>query len=517
MTTTSLARPAIAPQRLAALANIVTGTAGDHEVVSPLDGRPLATLPRSGHDDVDRAIAAARAAQVEWAERPLGERRAILRRAGRLFLSHRDELLDLIQLENGKNRLSAFEEVSDVSLTAAYYARTARRLLRPHRRRGLIPVLTSVRERRVPKGVVGVISPWNYPLMLAVADAIPALIAGNGVVLKPDSATPLCALAAVELLREAGVPEDLFGVVIGAGSELGPRLIEGVDYVMFTGSTATGRVIAEQCGRRLIGCSAELGGKNPLIVLADANVERTAHSAVQACFSNTGQLCVSIERIYVEDAAYDAFAAAFARRVSAMTLGVTLDWETDMGTLTSADQLDGVSAHVDDAVAKGATVLAGGKARPDIGPFVYEPTVLEGVTDDMEVARTETFGPVVSLYRVADADEAVRLANDSPYGLNAAVWSRRRGAGVARRVAAGTVSINEGYAAAWGSTDAPMGGVKESGLGRRHGDEGLLKYTEPQTVLHQRIAAVAAPDRVSDEAYARFMSRALALLTRVRP
>lgn len=517
MTTTSLARPDIDSKRLAALASIVTGTAGDHQVLSPLDGRPLATVPRSGPADVDHALAAARTAQAEWAKRPLRERRAILRRAGRLFLAHRDELLDLIQLENGKNRLSAFEEVSDVSLTAAYYARRAPGLLRPHRRRGAIPVLTSVREHRVPKGVVGVISPWNYPLMLAVADAIPALIAGNGIVLKPDSATPLCALAAVEILREAGLPADLFGVVIGAGSELGPRLIDGVDFMMFTGSTATGRVIAEHCGRRLIGCSAELGGKNPLIVLADADIDRAAHGAVQACFSNSGQLCVSIERIYVEDAAYDAFADAFARRASAMTLGVALGWEADMGTLTSAAQLDGISAHVDDAVAKGATVLAGGKARPDIGPFVYEPTVLEGVTDDMEVARTETFGPVVSLYRVADADEAVRLANDSPYGLNAAVWSRRRGVGVARRVAAGTVSVNEGYAAAWGSTDAPMGGVKDSGLGRRHGDEGLLKYTEPQTVVRQRIASLAPPDRVSDETYARFMSRALALLTRVRP
>lgn len=517
MTTTSLARPDLDPVRVNALASIVTGASGDHEVVSPLDGRLLATLPCSSPDDVDRALAAARAAQGEWAQRPLRERRAILRRAGRLFLAHQDELLDLIQLENGKNRLSAFEEVGDVVLTAAYYARTARRLLRPQRRRGIIPVLTQVRDHRVPKGVVGVISPWNYPLMLSVADAIPALIAGNAVVLKPDSATPLCALAAVELLREAGVPADLVGVAIGSGSELGPRLIDGVDYMMFTGSTATGRIIAEQCGRRLIGCSAELGGKNPLIVLADADIDRAAHGAVQACFSNTGQLCVSIERIYIEDAAYDAFAEAFARRSRAMTLGVGLDWEADIGTLTSADQLAGVSAHVDDAVAKGATVLAGGKARPDIGPFVYEPTVLEGVTEDMDVARTETFGPVVSLYRVADADEAVRLANDSPYGLNAAVWSRRRGAGVARRVVAGTVSVNEGYAAAWGSTDAPMGGFKESGLGRRHGDEGLLKYTEPQAVLRQRVAAVAPPDRVSDEAYARFLSRALALLTRVRP
>ncbi len=512
-----LARPDIDPARIAALASIVTGSAGHHEVVSPLDGRSLATLPRSDEADVDRALAAARAAQAAWAQRPLHERRAILRRAGRLFLAHRDELLDLIQLENGKNRLSAFEEVSDVALTAAYYSRTSRRLLRPHRRRGVIPVLTSVREFRVPKGVVGIISPWNYPLMLAVADAIPALIAGNGVVLKPDSATPLSALAAVELLREAGVPADLVGVVVGAGSVLGPRLIDGVDYVMFTGSTATGRIIAEQCGRQLIGCSAELGGKNPLIVLADADIDRAAHGAVQACFSNSGQLCVSIERIYVEDAAYDAFAAAFARRVSAMRIGVGLEWEADIGTLTSAAQLAVVTAHVDDAVAKGATVLAGGKARPDIGPYAYEPTVLAGVTEDMDVARTETFGPVVSLYKVADSDEAVRLANDSQYGLNASVWSRRRGADVARRVYAGTVSVNEGYAAAWGSTDSPMGGVKDSGLGRRHGDEGLLKYTEPQAVLRQRIASVAPPDRVSGAAYARFMSRAVALLTRVRP
>jgi acyl-CoA reductase-like NAD-dependent aldehyde dehydrogenase len=257
---------------------------------------------------------------------------------------------------------------------------------------------------------------------------------------------------------------------------------------MYTGSTATGRVVGQQAAARLIGASLELGGKNPMVVLADADLDRTVEGAMRACFSNAGQLCISMERIYVERPVYDEFLRRLADRAGRMVLGSGLDYTSEMGSLQSERQLDTVVAHVDDAVAKGATVVTGGRPRPDLGPYFYEPTVLTGVTPDMACAADETFGPVVAVYPVRDADEAVELANTTTYGLNASVWSRsrRRAREVARRIRAGTVNVNEGYGSAWASTDAPMGGMKESGVGRRHGAEGIRKYTEAQTVSVQR-------------------------------
>ncbi len=284
---------------------------------------------------------------------------------------------------------------------------------------------------------------------------------------------------------------------------------------MFTGSTATGRIVAEQCARRLIGFSAELGGKNPMIVLADADLDKTVEGAVRACFSNSGQLCISVERMYVEDAVYDRFVPAFVERVRNIRLAAGLTWEAEMGSLVSRDQLDVVTRHVDDAVAQGARVLAGGKPRPDLGPLFYEPTVLEGVTDGMELARDETFGPVVAVARVKDADEAVERANDTDYGLNASIWTTaKRGAELATRIQAGTVNVNEGYAAAWASHDAPMGGMKDSGVGRRHGREGILKYTESQTVAVQRGMPLGPVPGQPLEKYATLMTAGLKLLKR---
>ena len=299
---------------------------------------------------------------------------------------------------------------------------------------------------------------------------------------KPDTQTALTALWVRSLAVEAGLPEALWQVVLGDGPEIGGAVVEGGDYVCFTGSTRVGREVAEKCARRLVGCSLELGGKNPMIVLADADLDRAAEGAVRDCFANSGQLCVSMERIYVVTGAHDEFVDRFVRRVKGLELGTALDYRPDMGSLISAAQLERVSAHVDDAVAKGATVLAGGRARPDVGPFFYEPTILTGVTEDMRLCREETFGPVVAIREVADETEAVKLANDSEFGLNATVWTRdvANGRRIAAQIETGTVSINETYAAPWGATRVPMGGRKDSGLGRRHGREGILKYTEPQ-------------------------------------
>ena len=358
------------------------------------------------------------------------------------------------------------------------------------------------------------ISPWNYPLTLGISDALPAIVAGNAVLTKPDAQTPYAALWAVELLEEAGMAPGLVQVVTGSGAELGTPIIESSDFLMFTGSTAVGRTVAAQAGQHLIDCSMELGGKNALLVLDDADLDKAVAGAVRACFSNTGQLCISMERIYVPEPLWDEFTARFVAATRAMKLSPAIDYSADIGSLVSQKQLDTVARHVDDAVTKGATVLAGGKARPDLGPYFYEPTILTGVDPSMEVYANETFGPLVSVYRVTDEEDAIAKANDSEYGLNFSVWTsdEKRGYRVASRLEAGTVNVNDAYAPAWGSMDAPMGGMKASGLGRRHGEHGILKYTESQTVAIERLLPVGVPDGMNPKTYARIATRALRLV-----
>jgi succinate-semialdehyde dehydrogenase/glutarate-semialdehyde dehydrogenase len=358
--------------------------------------------------------------------------------------------MDLIQAENGKARVWAFEEIMDQAVTARYYARLAPRALRPHRRLSALPGLVSTREHHIPKGVVGIISPWNYPLVLAVSDALAALVAGNGIVIKPDSQTPFTALRAFELLEQAGLPAGLVQVVTGPGRTVGTAIIESSDYMMFTGSTATGRVVARQAGERLIGMSAELGGKNAMVVTDDVDLDRAVEGAVVASFANTGQLCISIERIYVSEPIAERFTEALGARVRALRLGAEQAYGPEVGALASQDQLDKVRSHVDDAVAKGARVVAGGRHRPDIGPLFYEPTVLTGATAEMDLYRDETFGPVVAVYPVTSDDEAVAQVNDTEYGLNASVYCgyTGRGRAIAGRILAGTVNVNDGYASA---------------------------------------------------------------------
>jgi succinate-semialdehyde dehydrogenase/glutarate-semialdehyde dehydrogenase len=484
---------------------------------APYTGAPIADLPQCAEADVLAAFERARIAQRAWAARPVRARAKVFLRLHDLILDRQDEIMDLIQLENGKSRRDAFLEVADVANTSRYYARTAKGLLRGKRRTGLFPVLTSTHELRQPKGVVTIISPWNYPLALGIGDTIPALIAGNAVVQKPDNQTALTALWALDLAREAGLPADVWQIVLGRGSTIGSVLMDQAGYVMFTGSTPSGKRIAEQAGARLIGCSLELGGKNAMLVLDDAPLERTVEGAVRACFSSSGQLCISIERMYVQDGIYDEFVPRFVEAVKAMRLGAGYDMSYDMGSLTSAEQVAVVTAHVENAVANGATVLAGGSARPDVGPLFFEPTVLSGVTEAATCFGEETFGPLVSIYRFSDVEDAIVRANDTAYGLNASVWTKsaRRGRDVAARLHSGTVNINEAYGAAWGSIDAPMGGMGESGLGRRHGAEGLLKYTEAQTLARQRLMNIAPPGRMSQDGFASMMTRSLRLMRRI--
>ena len=506
---------ALEPDHTARLTRRVLATSGSTvEVRSPLNGAPLAHIPQSTDQDVAEAFARARRAQAAWARTSLEERSAIALRLHDLVLDRQDEIIDLIVWESGKARKHAFDEPLHIALTARYYARTLHQHLDTQRKLGVVPGLTRVEVNRIPKGVVGIISPWNYPFTMALCDGLPALMAGNAVVAKPDSQTMLSALLAAELLEQAGFPRDLWQVVAGPGSRVGTSIIERADYVCFTGSTATGKLVAKGCADRLIGCSLELGGKNPLLVLRDADLEKAAEGAVRASFSNAGQLCVSMERLFVADQVYDRFVERFVARTEAMTLGATLDWGNDMGSLISQDQLDTVTAQVDDAVAKGARVLTGGRARPDLGPFFYEPTILEGVTPEMACFGHETFGPVISLYRFHDEADAVARANAGEYGLNASIYSQdgRRARAIAREITCGTVNVNEAFGATFASIDAPMGGMRESGMGRRQGSEGILRYTESQSVATQRVVRFAPMLGMSDETYAKVMTANLRLM-----
>ncbi|QGN33397.1 succinic semialdehyde dehydrogenase [Microlunatus sp. Gsoil 973] len=465
---------------------------------------------------VARAFATARQAQPGWADRPPGERSEPFLALADLLLERRESVLDVLQDETGKARANALEELLDAVLSISWYARNAARLLRPRRRPGPLPVLSQTREYARPVGVVTVITPWNYPLALA-ADVVPALLAGNAVVHKPDGQTSRSSLLLREYAVEAGLPPQVWQPVFGTASQIGDAVVDGADFVSFTGSTAAGRRIAERAARRLIGCSLELGGKNPMIILDDADLDRVVPAAVRACFGNAGQLCIGIERIYVQRSIEPEFLRRFVTATRMLRLGTGRGYTADVGSLISADQLDRVRGMVDRAVAEGAQIAAGGRAEPSAGPYVYEPTILTGAAPDSEIVREEVFGPVVTVQPFDTDDEAVGLANDSRYGLNASVFGRnaRRARSVAGRLEAGMVNINEGYGTGYGSA-APVGGWKQSGTGRRHGRQGLLQFTRSQIIAQQRLIGFDPVAGLSSERYGNLLVTGVKALRRLR-
>jgi acyl-CoA reductase-like NAD-dependent aldehyde dehydrogenase len=493
---------------------IGSGVRTQIEVRAPFTGAVIGSLPAGRSDDVERAISIARGAQPAWAARSWPERARIFLRFHDLLLERQDEVLDLIQIETGKARAHAFEEVLDTAVVARYYARRACRFLRPRHRKGALPLFTYTVERRAPVGVVGFISPWNFPLTLGITDVIAALLAGNAAVLKPDPQTSFTALWALKLLREAGLPPEVFCVLTGDGPTAGQALAEQADFIMFTGSNRIGRLIAAKAGERLVGCSVELGGKNPMIVLPEADVRAAVAGAVRGCFAGAGQVCISVERIYVHESVFTEFLDMLAERTRKIKLGAAFDYSMEVGSLTTSAQLRRVEEHVQDAVEKGATILVGGRRRPDLGPLFFEPTLLLGVDPRMRVFAEETFGPVVSIYSVASEEEAIEAANATPYGLSASIWTRdtRKGARLARAIRAGSVNVNEGYSAAWASVDSPIGGMKESGLRPRHGAEGMLKFTDSQTIAVQRWLPIAPSHGMSQAFWSRWMTRMIRLL-----
>lgn len=503
------------------VARVPSTSGGTWKLTEVYTGDVLVELPQSTPADVEAAAAAARSAQKQWATTPLKQRLAVFERAHELIISNQHLIADLIQAESGKSRRMAFEEACDPVMVMSHYLKRAPKLLKPKKHAGPVPVLSWSTEIHEPRGVVGIIAPWNFPFATGLSDAVPALMAGNAVLLKPDNKTALSPLFGISLLEQAGLPKGLFQVVCGEGPDVGPTMIDNVDYVMFTGSTATGRVIGEQAGRNLIDACLELGGKNPMIILEDlfdGGLDDALPGIMFAVFANTGQVCMHIERIYVPESRYDEFRDRFVAAAEALKLGAAYDFGPELGGLVSPDHMARVQSHVEDAVAKGATVLTGGRPRPDLGPTFFEPTVLEGVTKDMTHATLETFGPVVSLYRYRTLDEAIAMANDTDYGLNASVWSSdlKRAAAVADRIESGNVNINDGLATAYASKGSPSGGVKSSGVGARHGDQGLLKYTEVKNVAVLKKQVMQPRPGQSYDDYAKQMQTSLRWMRKLR-
>jgi len=501
------------------LVSRVPSTAGGTwKLTEVYTGDVLVELPQSTPADIEAAYARAREAQREWASWPIEKRLKVFKKAHSLLIDNAERTADLIQVESGKARRMAIEETCDPPMVISHYLTRAAKLLAPVKRGGPVPVMSTSTEIRQPKGVVGIIAPWNFPFATGLSDAVPALMAGNGIVLKPDNKTALSPLWGVSLLEQAGLPKGLFQVVCGEGPDVGPTLIDQANYVMFTGSTATGRAIGERAGRNLIGCCLELGGKNPMIVLDDVDVDEWVQGTLFGVFGNTGQICMHIERIYLPDSRYDELRAAFVKATEALRIGAAYDFGPELGSLVSVDHMHRVASHVEDAVAKGATVVTGGKPRPDLGPAFFEPTILEGVTTDMVCGVTETFGPVVALHRYRTVDEAVDLANDTDYGLNASVWSSdlKRAEAVARRIEAGNVNVNDALATAYASKGTPSGGVKQSGVGARHGDQGLLKYTDVQNLAVLKKQVMAPRPGQPYEDYVKGMLSGLKMMRRTR-
>ncbi len=456
-------------------------------VENPATGQVIGSVPDLDRCAVERLCERGRAAQGGWEAIGFDRRGEVLRRAQKWVIDNSKLVVETIVSETGKTFEDAqFAEVAYAANAFGFWAKHAARYLADERVHSSQVLLKGKRLilRYRPLGLVGVIGPWNYPLTNSFGDCIPALAAGNSVILKPSEVTPLTSLLMERALLECGLPEGVLSVASGRG-QTGEAVVENVDMVMFTGSTRTGRRVAEAAASRLIPCSLELGGKDPMIVLSDADLERAANLAVYYSMQNAGQTCISIERVYVEEPVYDAFVARVLEKVRALRVGVpTGPGSVDIGAITFAPQLVTISEHIADAEGKGAKVLTGGHVLQIGGGRFFEPTVLVDVNHEMKVMKEETFGPVLPVMKVSDVEEAVALANDSPYGLGASVMTRNTSLGeqIARRVRAGSANVNDALIN-YTALELPMGGAKASGLGSRHGAGGIRKYCSQQAIV----------------------------------
>jgi len=461
------------------------------DVENPATGQIVASVDAVAPEQVPELVARARAAQPGWEALGFEARAQLLKRAQKWVIDNSGRIVETIVSETGKAWEDAqLAEVGYAAGAFGFWAKNADKFLADERVKTASPFVKGRKliVRHVPVGVVGVIGPWNYPLTNSFGDCIPALAAGNSVILKPSEVTPLTALLMGECVRECGFPDDVYQVAPGYG-ETGGALIDEVDFLMFTGSTATGKKVMERAAKTLTPIALELGGKDPMLVLADADLERAANAAVHYSMQNAGQTCISTERVYVEAPVYDQFVSLVTAKLGELRQGAPRGpGSVDLGAVIHPPQSDIVESHVRDAVDKGARVVAGGKRSDDNGHF-YEPTLLLDVDHTMTAMREETFGPTLPIMKVADADEGVRLSNDSPYGLAASVWTKdvAKGERLARRIEAGAVIVNDAQIN-YVALELPMGGWKSSGLGTRHGADGIRKYTKKQALVVTRFA-----------------------------
>jgi acyl-CoA reductase-like NAD-dependent aldehyde dehydrogenase len=463
-------------------------------VRNPATGETIATIPVDPPERVAATVARVRANQPDWEAMGIEGRYHWLGKLRDWILDNQDRVLDTMQRETGKVRADATNEPVYLADVINFYGSRAAEFIGEEAVRPHSPLLASkkLRVQYRPHPVVGIISPWNFPLILSLGDAIPALMAGAAVVIKPSEFTPLgIAEVAEAWKRELGAP-DVFDVVQGIG-ETGGALVDSVDFIQFTGSDRTGRKVMARAAETLTPVSLELGGKDPMIVLADADLDRAANAAAWGGMFNSGQVCMSVERIYVEEPAYDRFVSKLTAEVGKLRQGADdASSPKDVGAMTSPNQTAIVEGQVDDALANGARALTGGKRVEGPGDY-FEPTVLVDVDHTMKVMRDETFGPVVGVMRVRDEEEALRLANDTRYGLSGSVFGERDHAErVARRVECGAVNVND-VLVNYFASDVPMGGWKESGIGYRHGAGGIRKFCRSESLVITRFAGKREP------------------------
>ncbi len=460
------------------------------QLKSPVTLEPIGELVCANAEDVTAAIAAAREAQASWAKTSMAERAAVLERALKIVIARQDDIIDTVVKETGKARTDAMSmEVFSVADQLCYYAKNAEKFLKPRKRKvhGLLGLMKQLRIVYKPLGVIGLITPWNGPFVLVMNQAAQAVMAGNAVVAKGSEVTPYSAKLAEDIFREAGLPEGVLQVLLGDG-ETGAAIVEGgVDKVSFTGSVATGRKVAEACARQLIPVTLELGGNDAMIVCADADLDRAADGAWVGSCMNTGHYCCGTERIYVVKEVYDEFLQKVLEKGKNLRQGQQHGWDEDIGAVFWDRQMAIIEAHVEDARAKGATIHMGGRRNPDLPGLYYEPTVITEVDNSMDIMVLETFGPVLCIQKVDSEEEALRLANDSEFGLNGNVWTqdKEKGLQLASAIDTGACSVND-MAVSYGIPAAPFGGRKNSGVGQVNGKKGLRGYTHEMPIVIDR-------------------------------
>ncbi|HVO62776.1 MAG TPA: aldehyde dehydrogenase family protein [Terriglobales bacterium] len=465
--------------------------------INPATGEVLQTFDCADDARVQEAVQRARAAQVTWAALGLHQHIEVLRQFQKELVEEKTRVAHLITQEAGKPSVeSLITEVMVVLDACRFLIQESFSILRdkPVAHGNLVTKAKKGTIVRAPYGVIGIISPWNYPFATPATEVLAALVAGNAVVLKPSEYTPLCALKLEELLHRAGVPEDVFKVIVGDGSAGAALLGSAIDKLIFTGSVATGKRVAEAAAGRLLPVVLELGGKDPMLVLEDADIDVASSGAVWGAFVNAGQACLSVERCYVDRKVHEKFVNACAEKATELRVGNGMLSTTDVGPLIHERQLELVESHVEDARRRGARVVTGGKRLPELGPTFYAPTVLSDVIHEMRIMREETFGPVLPIMAFDTEEQAVQLANDSEFGLAASVWTRNRAHGekLARVISAGTVMVND-VVSCFGISEAPHGGVKASGIGRTHGSFGLEEMVTVKYLSSDRVASIKKP------------------------